>query len=104
VRRAVFIISSLLVACSKPESSAQFQVNWGAAKSVDQKRALLNSIADNCRLPRDFFHLKDDRFYIQPRPDENYENVDCALGAVKRLHPSPNYSFIGNEYVVENKQ
>jgi len=103
VRGAFYLILSLLIGCSK-EAAPEVQLNWGAAKSADQKRALLNSIADNCHLPHDFFRLKGDRFTIQPRPDANYEDVDCAFGAVKRLHPSPNYSFIGNAYPAENAQ
>jgi hypothetical protein len=93
----------LLIGCIG-EPTAQAQLNWGAAKSADAKRALLNSIADNCHLPHDFFQLKGNRFTIQPRPDANYEDVNCALGAVKRLHPSPDFSFVGNEYPAGNEQ
>jgi len=92
----------LVASCGRPQISAP--EDWAAAKTPEQKRAFLDALADSCSLPHDFFRLKGDEFTVWPRADEKYERVNCALAALKRVRPVPNYSFIGNEYVPDSKQ
>jgi hypothetical protein len=100
--KEVFAFSLLVVAgCARPQTSAP--QDWAAAKSPEQKRAFLDALAESCSLPRDFFRLKGDEFTIRPKADEEYERVDCALEALKRVRPMPRYGFVGNEYYTTEK-
>jgi hypothetical protein len=93
--------SFALTACGPPQ--AQIAADW-TGKSPAEQRAILDKLADNCRLPHDLFRLEGDHLTIQPHADEEYERVDCALGALKGIRGMPKLGFVGNEYYVGNEQ
>jgi hypothetical protein len=93
--------SFALAACGRPQG--QIPADWTGKRSAEQ-RAILDRLADNCGLPHDFFRLEGGHLTIQPHPNEKYERIDCALGALKGIRGMPKLGFVGNEYYVGNEQ
>ena len=71
----------------------------------DERRNVLDQIADKCGLPRSFFSLVgDDELTLRPDPDVEYLRVDCALEGIKNSRIPFRLGFIGNEAYVGNTQ
>jgi hypothetical protein len=97
IGRSLFVVAGacFVVACAG--SHTPIPSDW-TSKTAAQKRALLDQLADNCHVTRDFFRLGDAELVLQPHPDEQYEDVDCALSALKHIRGLPKLGFVGNEY------
>jgi hypothetical protein len=91
----------LAMGCGRPQTPVP--EDW-TMKSASEKRALLDTVADNCGVTHESFRMQGDSLVVQPHPDADYENVDCALGALKRIRGLPELGFVGNEYPIGNEQ
>jgi hypothetical protein len=61
-------------------------------------RSQLDTIARECRLPPSVFELRSpDDLHFRPAPDARYEDVDCALTALKKARLPLKVGFVGNE-------
>jgi hypothetical protein len=55
------------------------------ALALTANPAALHRIADRCHLPRSNLHFdRSGRLHFQPRPDERYRRVDCAMRGLRR--------------------
>ena len=64
----------------------------------DQRQQVLDQIADRCGVLRATFHLVgDEELTMRPDPNEDYEDLDCALKAVTESKIPFKLGFVGNE-------
>ena len=67
----------------------------------EQRRAVLDQIADKCGLPRTVFELiGGDELLLKPESTASYEGVDCALRELKVSKFQFKLGFVGNEAYV----
>ena len=92
MKRVFAPVCVLLIACGSSS------IDW-TRLSVAQRQKALQDISAKCRLPADRFQIgPGDELRFQPRSSDPYENVDCALGELKRLH-GVRLGFVGNEFI-----
>jgi hypothetical protein len=74
--------------------------------SLSDMRSRLDRIAAKCRLPASVFDLRSpDELHFKPDPDAKYEDVDCAIGELRKANLPLKLGFIGNAAnVVGNSQ
>jgi hypothetical protein len=61
-------------------------------------RSQLDTIATQCGLSPSVFELRrPDELRFRPAPDAKYEDVDCALAALKKANLPLKLGFVGNE-------
>ena len=71
----------------------------------EQRRAVLDQIADKCGLPRTVFELSGaDELLLKPEPTASYTSVDCALREIKASKFQFKLGFVGNEAYVGNAE
>ena len=68
-----------------------------APVAYEERKVVLNRIADECGLPRATFELLGDELHIKPDPDEAYPKIDCALREIKEIKIPFKLGFVGNE-------
>jgi hypothetical protein len=85
--------AALLAACGRETPAAM-------PETRAERLAALDRIAAECGVSRAMFDLVgDDELQLRPRPDEDYERVDCALRKLREngpMHDVP-MGFVGNE-------
>jgi hypothetical protein len=86
-----------------------FVVVAGCTKPAPPKgdmRSQLDAIATQCQLPPSVFEIKPpDDLHFRPSPDARYEDVDCAISALRKANLPLKLGFVGNEaYTTGNGQ
>ncbi len=70
--------------------------------SATERRATLDAIADQCRLPRATFMLDGEQLHVRPDPSASYESVECAVKKLKATKGAPlKTGFVENESDVD---
>lgn len=67
-----------------------------AAAQVTDKTKQAAAIENDCGLKKGTITISGDQIRLQPRPDEAYEKVDCALERLKKAGLGK-LGFVGNE-------
>ena len=84
-----------LVACQSADEPAP--------NALGHTQAVLDRIADRCRMPREVWKLRSEhQVTLQPSPDAPYEGVDCLLRELQKSKLPVRLGFVGNEAFSEN--
>ena len=67
--------------------------------TLGEKRSLLNSTADQCKLARSAFEIGvKGELHLKPSPDASYPSIHCALTRLRAVKGSfSKMGFVGNE-------
>jgi hypothetical protein len=78
----------------------------GHGSAEADMRRQLDGIAAQCRLPASVFDLRaPDELHFRPAEDAPYEDVECAVTALRKAHLPMKVGYVGNEsYVMGNGQ
>jgi hypothetical protein len=71
----------------------------GANDEIDRKQTILAGIEKRCGVAVGTLRLSGEELSIQPSPDEEYENLACALRELEKseLAAHVKLGFVGNE-------
>jgi hypothetical protein len=71
----------------------------------EERQAILNGMADRCRLPRSSWKLiSESQVTLELAPGTNYEKTDCLLSELRKSKLPLNLGFVGREHYQENSQ
>ena len=74
--------------------AAGLSVNAPAPVLLDQRQ--LNAISSRCGTPKSWLQRRGKRVRLGPMRNAKYEQVDCLLAALRKMHAG-SLGFVGNE-------